>query len=69
MVWNCADIFNRSSLKDAASPLLKMAMGVSFGIALTLLIFAGSELFTGNNMVMTIGNLEKKVTILDTLYV
>lgn len=56
-------------LKEVASPFLKMAMGVSFGIALTLVIFAGSELFTGNNIVMTIGNLEKKVTILDTLYV
>ena len=25
----------------------------SFGVALSLVIFAGSELFTGNNMVMT----------------
>ena len=32
-------------------------MGVSFGIALTLVIFAGAELFTGNNMVGAIGGL------------
>lgn len=56
-------------IKEAGSPFVKMAMGVSFGIALTLVIFAGSELFTGNNMIMTIGNLEKKVTVMDTLKV
>ncbi|WP_036937381.1 formate/nitrite transporter family protein [Pseudobacteroides cellulosolvens] len=53
-------------LKEANVPFLKALMGVSFSIALTLVIFAGSELFTGNNMVMTIGSLEKKVTWLDT---
>jgi nitrite transporter len=37
-------------------------MGISFSIALTLVIFAGAELFTGNNMIMTIGALSKKVT-------
>jgi Formate/nitrite family of transporters len=30
---------------------LKLIMGSCFGIALSLVIFAGSELFTGNNMV------------------
>jgi nitrite transporter NirC len=44
---------------DAA--LLKTIMGASFGIALTLVIFAGSELFTGNNMILTIGSLSGKV--------
>lgn len=48
------------------SPFLKALMGASFGVALTLVIFAGSELFTGNNMTMVIGNLSKKVTVLDT---
>ena len=38
----------------------KVIMGCSFGIALTLVIFAGSELFTGNNMVMLIGCLKGK---------
>ncbi|MFZ5967128.1 MAG: formate/nitrite transporter family protein [Bacillota bacterium] len=50
----------------ANSPATKAIMGASFGIALTLVIFAGAELFTGNNMVMTIGNLTKRVTIGDT---
>lgn len=41
----------------AASPAAKLVMGASFGIALTLVIFAGAELFTGNNMVGAIGGL------------
>ncbi len=41
----------------------KLVMGVSFGIALTLVIFAGSELFTGNNMVCAFGALAKAITI------
>jgi len=44
----------------------KIIMGVSFGIALSLVIMAGADLFTGNNMIMTIGMLEKKVTWIDT---
>ena len=32
-----------------------LVMGCSFGIALTLVIFAGSELFTGHAMFMTLG--------------
>src|SRR6266536_5756621 len=41
------------------SPAAKIAMGASFGIALSLVIMAGSELFTGNNMVMTIGMMRR----------
>ena len=33
------------------APFMKLIMGVSFGVALSLVIFAGSELFTGNNMI------------------
>jgi nitrite transporter len=32
-----------------------LLMGASFGIALTLVVFAGSDLFTGHTMFMTIG--------------
>lgn len=39
----------------ANSPAAKLAMGASFGIALSLVIIAGAELFTGNNLVMTVG--------------
>ena len=53
-------------LASVGSPGLKALMGASFGVALTLVIFAGSELFTGNNMIMTIGCLCKKVTWRDT---
>ncbi|HEY7060590.1 MAG TPA: formate/nitrite transporter family protein [Chloroflexota bacterium] len=44
-------------LAAANSPFTKVVMGASFGVALTLVIFAGSELFTGNAMVMTVGAL------------
>ncbi|MGS2724158.1 formate/nitrite transporter family protein [Porticoccus sp. GXU_MW_L64] len=36
----------------------KLVMGVSFGIALTLVVFAGAELFTGHTMYMVIGQLK-----------
>jgi nitrite transporter NirC len=49
-------------LLAANSPIAKLAMGASFGIALSLVIFAGSELFTGNNMVMTVGVLRRSVS-------
>ena len=49
-------------LAAAGSPAVKLVMGASFGIALTLVIFAGSELFTGNNMVGVIGGLSRSVT-------
>ncbi|KHD36254.1 nitrite transporter NirC [Clostridium acetobutylicum] len=41
----------------------KIVMGASFGIALSLVILAGSELFTGNNMVMTAGMLSKTIKL------
>jgi nitrite transporter len=45
----------------------KIVMGISFGIALSLVIMAGSDLFTGNTMTMTIGTLMKKTTWTETL--
>ncbi|MFN2562827.1 MAG: formate/nitrite transporter family protein [Jatrophihabitans sp.] len=42
-------------LAAATSPATKLVQGAVFGIALTLVVFAGAELFTGNNMVMLIG--------------
>lgn len=47
----------------------KIVMGVSFGIALSLVIMAGSDLFTGNTMTMTIGTLMKKTTWPQTLHI
>lgn len=49
-------------LVAAGSPLAKLVMGASFGLALTLVIFAGAELFTGNNMVGAIGGLSRRLT-------
>jgi nitrite transporter len=48
------------------SAALKLVMGTSFGIALTLVIFAGSELFTGNNMICAIGTLARAITVKQT---
>ncbi len=42
---------------------LKLIMGASFGIALSLVIFAGSELFTGNNMIFAISRLADRVGV------
>lgn len=49
----------------AESPFTKAFMGLAFGIALSLVIMAGSELFTGNNLVMTVGALDRSVTWMD----
>ncbi len=46
----------------AGTPYTKIIMGISFGIALSLVIIAGAELFTGNNMVMAAGALDRKVS-------
>lgn len=48
-------------LAAAQSPFLKVVMGASFGVALSLVIFAGSELFTGNVMILPIGRMAGRV--------
>ncbi|MGL6201037.1 MAG: formate/nitrite transporter family protein [Lachnospiraceae bacterium] len=47
----------------------KLIMGISFGIALSLVVMAGSELFTGNVLVMSFACLKKEVSLADTLSV
>ncbi|GAA4836364.1 formate/nitrite transporter family protein [Actinomycetospora corticicola] len=42
-------------LEAAQSPFSKLAQGLLFGIALTLVVFAGAELSTGNMMVSVMG--------------
>lgn len=54
-------------LTAASSPMTKIMMGVSFAVALSLVIMTGSELFTGNNMVMTAGTLNKVTSSKDML--
>jgi len=49
-------------LGQAADPAWRsLVMGTSFGIALTLVIFAGAELFTGHTMFMTLGVMNRSV--------
>ena len=45
----------------AGSPFTKLVMGCTFGVALSLVVVAGAELFTGNNMVMAMGAMDKKI--------
>lgn len=42
-------------LAASSSPATKLAQGAIFGVALTLVVFAGAELFTGNVMYMLQG--------------
>ncbi|MDO4615745.1 MAG: formate/nitrite transporter family protein [Lachnospiraceae bacterium] len=43
------------------SPFTKLIMGMAFGAALSLVVIAGAELFTGNNMVMFSGIAKKTI--------
>ena len=50
------------TLGNEADPAnAKLIMGCFFGITLTLIIFAGAELFSGHTMFMTFGFLYKKI--------
>src|SRR5262249_53442325 len=53
------------SLSKEAPGAVRLVMGVCFGGALTMVIFAGSELFTGSNLVLTLGVLTRKATLRD----
>ncbi|WP_282610485.1 nitrite transporter NirC [Pelagibius sp. Alg239-R121] len=56
------------SVGQNADPALRnLIMGVSFGIALTLVVFAGSELFTGYTMYMAIGRLTGRIRTVQVL--
>jgi len=50
---------------DVDPSIRRLVMGASFGISLTLVIFAGSELFTGYTMYMSIGLLRGRTTLSD----
>ena len=49
----------------AGSPFTKTIMGVSFGIALPLVVVTAADLFTGNNLVMTAGWVARRTTLRD----
>src|SRR6266571_8762938 len=50
------------SLSKEAPGAVRLLMGVCFGGALTMVIFAGSELFTGSNLVLTLGVLTRRAS-------
>jgi len=58
-------IFTLGNLVDPA--IRPLVMGATFGIALTLVIIAGSELFTGHTMFLTFGVKTGKITMADLL--
>jgi nitrite transporter NirC len=49
------------SITGEAGMFRRLLMGVCFGGALTMVVFAGSELFTGANLVLTLGVMTRKV--------
>ncbi|TSJ88803.1 nitrite transporter NirC [Gilliamella apicola] len=53
-------IFTLGNLLDPS--VRPLVMGATFGIALTLVVIAGSELFTGHTMFLTFGVQAKKIT-------
>lgn len=56
-------------LVAASSPAAKLVQAAVFGLALTLVVFAGAELFTGNAMVMLQGWWRRTVSPLQVLAV
>jgi len=50
---------------SAQSPALNLVMGTTFGIALSLVVIAGADLFTGNTMIMLVGALSGKTKLSD----
>jgi nitrite transporter NirC len=53
------------SITGEAGMFRRLLMGVCFGGALTMVVFAGSELFTGANLVLTLGVLTRRVRLAD----
>lgn len=56
----------------SGEPYARVVMGLSFGVALSLVTVAGAELFTGNNLVMTCGAMRKTLpwrTVLNVWFV
>jgi nitrite transporter NirC len=59
-------IFTIGGLLSKAAPgTERLAMGVCFGGALTIVVFAGSELFTGSNLVLTLGVFSRRASAAD----
>jgi len=55
------------TLATAVPFVVRLVMGVCFGCALNYVVFAGAELFTGGNLVLTLGVLVGKARLGDLL--
>lgn len=60
-------ITSGAHLKAESAAAAKLISSFVFSAALSLVIMAGSELFTGNNFIMAAGALKKKVSWIDTI--
>ena len=60
-------IMTVGGVSKSYGPIFRILTGASFGIALSLVIMAGSELFTGNNMIMAGALYEKKIKVKNLL--
>ena len=68
--FGCILIFTiGGQLHAVHSPATKIVTGASFSFALTTIVVLGYELFTSNTMVMTMGALAKKTTVLDAIQI
>lgn len=56
-------------LAETNSPFLDIVTGATFGVALALVLWAGSELFTGNNLIFTVSALSKVTSWAETLLI
>ena len=59
-------VFTLSGALQGA-PYTKLVMGSCFAVALSLVVIAGAELFTGNNLVMAAGMLKRTVTTAEAI--
>ena len=55
-------IMTVGGLTKGMGPHFKIFIGLAFGVALSLVVMAGSELFTGNNLIMAAGAANKEVS-------
>lgn len=62
-------IMTVGGLTNQYGPQFRIYLGLAFGIALSLVIMAGSELFTGNNLIMAAGAAKKAVSWMDAVKV
>ncbi|MGL6102147.1 MAG: formate/nitrite transporter family protein [Exiguobacterium acetylicum] len=58
-----------NSLYMAESPVATLVGGLTFGVALVLIVYGGAELFTGNTMYFTTATMRGYTTKMDTMKV